>query len=112
MRKPVYGVCDQVRLKPACTATETSQGLEILDLTSTCVIVSKQRTTKVLIRLPHAQADLRLYCSHMAKTSFLMTWLILCRFNCLYSFPVWCLGQGVEFDFIGYCTFPFHLLYK
>ena len=24
MRKPVFGVCDQVRLKPACSATETS----------------------------------------------------------------------------------------
>ena len=24
MRKPVYGVCDQVRLKPACSVTETS----------------------------------------------------------------------------------------
>ena len=23
-RKPVFGVCDQVRLKPACSATETS----------------------------------------------------------------------------------------
>ena len=22
--KPVFGVCDQVRLKPACSATETS----------------------------------------------------------------------------------------
>ena len=24
MRKPVFGVCDQVRLKPACSADETS----------------------------------------------------------------------------------------
>ena len=32
MRKPVYGVCDQVRLKPACSATEDSQGLEVLYL--------------------------------------------------------------------------------
>ena len=24
MRNPVFGVCDQVRLKPACSATETS----------------------------------------------------------------------------------------
>ena len=28
-RKPVYEVCDQVRLKPACSATETCQNLEI-----------------------------------------------------------------------------------
>ena len=27
MRKPVFGVCDQVRLKPACSATETSKSL-------------------------------------------------------------------------------------
>ena len=30
MRKPIFGVCDQVRLKPACSATETSYSLEIL----------------------------------------------------------------------------------
>ena len=27
--KPVLEVCDQLRLKPACSATETSLGLEI-----------------------------------------------------------------------------------
>ena len=27
--KPLFGVCDQLRLKPACSATETSLGLEI-----------------------------------------------------------------------------------
>ena len=45
MRKPVFGVCNQGRLKPAHTAD--------------------------------AQADLCLCCSHMAKTGFLMMWLIL-----------------------------------
>ena len=46
MRKPVFGVCDQIRNKPAWSAC-----LEILDLTSIGIILSKQRTTKVLIRL-------------------------------------------------------------
>ena len=50
MRKPVFGVCDQVRLEPACSADETSKGLEILALARVCIIQSKQRTTKVLIR--------------------------------------------------------------
>ena len=52
-RKPVFGVFDQVRLKPACSATETSQSLEILDLSSIGIIlhVSKKRTAKILIRL-------------------------------------------------------------
>ena len=50
-RKPVFGVCDEVRLKPACSATETSQGLEILDIASIDIILSKQRITKALIRL-------------------------------------------------------------
>ena len=36
------------------------------------LILSKQRTTKVLIRL-----ICTFYCSHMAKTGFLMMWLIL-----------------------------------
>ena len=29
MRKSVFGVCDQLRLNPACSADETSYGLEI-----------------------------------------------------------------------------------
>ena len=30
---------------------------------------------------------------------------------CLCSFPVWCLGQDVEFDCIGGCSLPFHLFH-
>ena len=50
MRKHVFGVCDQVRLKPACTVTEARQMLEILAIET----------------LADAQADLHLCCSHMA----------------------------------------------
>ena len=50
-RKPVFEVCDQVRLKPVCSATETSYSLEILNLQRRGIILSRQRTTKVLIRL-------------------------------------------------------------
>ena len=49
--KMSLGVCDQVRLKLACAATEASQSLEILDLASIGVILSRKRTTKMLIRL-------------------------------------------------------------
>ena len=51
MRKPVFGVSDQVRLKPACSATEASQSLEISAIASRGIILSRQRTTKALIRL-------------------------------------------------------------
>ena len=40
MRKPVFWVCDQVRLKPACLATEPSSSLEILDLERRDIILS------------------------------------------------------------------------
>ena len=50
-RKRVFGICDQVRLKPTCSAPGTSQGIEILDIASIDIILSKQRTTKALIRL-------------------------------------------------------------
>ena len=52
-KKLVFGVCDQLRLKPACSATETSLFLDISAIASrgTCLILSKQRTTKALIRL-------------------------------------------------------------
>ena len=32
VRKPVFGVSDQVRHRPGCTATEDDQKLEISDL--------------------------------------------------------------------------------
>ena len=41
-RKPVFGVCDQVRLKPACSATETSKSLEMLDLENRNMILSNR----------------------------------------------------------------------
>ena len=50
-RKPVFGVGDQVRLKPACSATDTSYRLELSAIASRDFILSRQRTTKALIRL-------------------------------------------------------------
>ena len=47
-RKPVFGVFDQVRLKPVCSATEASESHEFA---TGDVILSKQRITKTLIRL-------------------------------------------------------------
>ena len=40
VRKPVFGVSDQVRHKPGCTVTEDGQMLEILDLGSKGIVVS------------------------------------------------------------------------
>ena len=70
-KQPVFGVCDQVRLKPVCSATETSQSLEILDLASIGIILSRQRTRKALIRLRGiAGWSARLCCSHMTQSRF------------------------------------------
>ena len=41
-RKPVFGVSDQVRLKPACSATEASWSLEISDIETRDIILSRQ----------------------------------------------------------------------
>ena len=50
-RKPVFGVCHQVRLELACAATEARYRLEILNIETRGIILSRQRTTKALIRL-------------------------------------------------------------
>ena len=47
----VFGVCDQVRLKPACSASETRKRLKIYDIGTRSIILSRQRTTRALIRL-------------------------------------------------------------
>ena len=43
-RKPVFGVSEEVRFKPACSATETSQNIEIL-LVASLDILSKEQIT-------------------------------------------------------------------
>ena len=50
-RKSVFGICDQVRHKPACAATEARQRLEISDIETRDIILSRQRIAKALIRL-------------------------------------------------------------
>ena len=41
-RKPLFRVSDQGRLKPACSATETSQRLEISDIETRDIILSRK----------------------------------------------------------------------
>ena len=43
VRKPVFGVSDQVRHKPGCTATEDGMRLEISDLGSRGIVLSVLR---------------------------------------------------------------------
>ena len=40
VRKPVFGVFDQVRHKPGCTATEDGKRLEISDLGNRGIVLS------------------------------------------------------------------------
>ena len=51
MRNAAFGFCDQLILKPVCSATEATSSLEILDIARRGIILSRQRTTKALIRL-------------------------------------------------------------
>ena len=65
MRKPFFGVFNQVRLKPACAATETSWCLVISAIVSRGIIPSRQPITKMLSDCVDAQVNLRLCCLHM-----------------------------------------------
>ena len=49
--KPVFGIFDQVSLKPACSATEISQSHEIAHIETRGILLFRQQTTKALIRL-------------------------------------------------------------
>ena len=91
-RKPVFRVWDQVRLKPVCSATKTSQGREILDIASRGIILSKQQKQRRWWDCANVQADMRLCCLHMAKTDFPMTWLKL------FAPTVWCHYENLSFD--------------
>ena len=75
MRKPVFGICDQVRFKPACAATEARYRLESSDIESRGIILSRQWTTKELMRLRGcADWSAPLLFAYAIK-KFLMTWL-------------------------------------
>ena len=49
--KPVFGVSDKVRFKPAGSATGTSYKIQISLVTSLDMVLFKKRITKTLIRL-------------------------------------------------------------
>ena len=49
--KPVFRVCDQGRLKPDCTVRKTRYKGGISDIETRVIILSRQQTTKALIRL-------------------------------------------------------------
>ena len=55
--KLVFRVCDQLRLKTACSATETSLGLEISAIASSSIILSRQRKQKRWSYCEDAHAD-------------------------------------------------------
>ena len=70
-RKPVFGV-----FKPACSATEISERLQILDIETRDIILSRQQTTKALIRLRQCAGRSAPLLFAYDKTGFLMTWLM------------------------------------
>ena len=74
-RKPVFGVCDQVSLKAACSASETSWRLEIYDIETQDIILSSQRTRKALIILRGCAGWSAPLLFAFGKTGFTVTWL-------------------------------------
>ena len=50
-RQAFFGVFNQVRLKPACSATEASMCHEIANIETREILLSRQQTTKMLFRL-------------------------------------------------------------
>ena len=74
-RKPVFGVCDQGRLEPVSAVTEARQRLKISGI-ETRGILSRQRTTKALIRLCECTGWSAPLLFAYGTTGFLMMWLI------------------------------------
>ena len=64
LRKPVFGVADQVRHKPVCTATEDGERLEISDLESRGIVESM----------------------YIAKTKALISWAVTAQLICSFVF--------------------------
>ena len=87
--------------KPTCSATVTNQNLEILDIKTRGITLSKQRTTKVLFSLSSEQqryyslkaannkGAATLLFAYGKKQGFFMTWLTLSNVNLLRSSLTW-----------------------
>ena len=59
-------VCDQIRLKPACSATVASKGLVISDTAATGIMLSRQGKQRCRSDCADVQSDLHLCRSHIA----------------------------------------------
>ena len=66
--EPAFELYEQVRLKLACSATEASRSLGISDTAFAVIILSRERTTKVLIRLRGCIGLSVTCCSHDLNT--------------------------------------------
>ena len=73
-RQSVFGVCDQVRLKPACSATKATKHLGISGI-ALLLLYYLGMNNKDTDLTTDAQADMHLCCTYMAYTGFLMMWL-------------------------------------
>ena len=78
MKKPVFGVSDQVPYKPGCTTTQDGWRLEILYLEGKGIVLSGLCSeNKGADQLHgHSEADLRLCFYRMQKAGFLTMRLI------------------------------------
>ena len=85
MRKPVFGVSDQVRYKPGCTTTEDGRRLEISELGSRGIVLSNKGADHLAVtaklvcifvfayaksRFSHDEAHVCLCFWHKAKSMF------------------------------------------
>ena len=68
MRKPVFGVSDQVRHKPGCAVPEDGYRLEISDLASRGIVLCSKNKGADQLR-GYREADLRL-CFRICKNPF------------------------------------------
>ena len=76
VRKPVFGVSDQVRHKPGCTATEDGWRLEISDLESRGIVLSKWRKQRRWSASRSPRSWSASLFSHMQNCGFLTSRLI------------------------------------
>ena len=65
-RKPVFGVFDQVRLKPVCSTKEASKSHEIANIETRDSYSLGSEQQRCWSDCADVQADLHLCCSHMA----------------------------------------------
>ena len=108
-----------MQLRPRIQTTSSGPGKYwcMKNMASVWVYSNCQCSSVFCLSLTYCSIYFGQTCSHLLENSCplcvsLVLFLFQCRLNCRCCFPVWCLGQNMEFNCICSWSLPFYLFWS